>query len=180
MAEKKPKLKTIQMRDRWRAGKWALNAGVFACPLIPASVILGINWDEWFNKAGVSLPFGFASLLVTVVGTILAILNSDTVFKKGDIALFVIGALLALVGVTDLFLASLLTTMGYMWLIAGGGLVGSATCYKVEKKVIEPNLQMYQSLIEQNCLDAKSRRQAKREEQARKDAEADRQAQAID
>ncbi len=168
------------MRNRWRAGKWALNAGVIASPLVPSAVVLGINWDEWFNKAGISLPFGFACLILTVVSAIVVILNSNTILKKIDIALYIMGGVFLLIGITDLFLASLFTTMGKMWIIAGCGLLGSGTCNIVNKKVIEPNLQFYNKLIEDNCLDAKSKRKKKKEEQARKDAEEDAKRQATD
>lgn len=177
---KKPKLKTIQMRDRWRAGKVGLYAGVVASPLVPSAVVLGINWDEWFNEAGISLPFGFACLILAVVSAIVAILKSDVILKKVDIALYIIGGIFLLIGIADLFMASLFATMGKMWIIAGGGLLGSATFNIVEKKVVEPNLAFYNKLIEENCLDAKSKRKKAKEEQARKDAEEDAKRQAVE
>lgn len=177
---KKPKLKTIQMYRRWNSGKWALLSGTFACPLVPATIITLINWEEWFNKSSISLPFGFATLLLTVVLAIVGVLKSETVFKKVDIALFCLAGFFMCIGLTCLFLASLFSQMGYMWLYVGAGLLGSGTCVVVEKKVFEPNIKFYKNLIDENCLDTKSKRRAKKEEQARKDAEEDAKRQAVD
>lgn len=177
---KKPKYKTVQMYHRWNAGKWALLSGTFACPILPATIVTLINWEEWFNKSSISLPFGFATLLLTVVLAILGVLKSDVVFKKADIALFCLSGFFMCIGLTCLFLASLFSQMGYMWLYVGSGLLGSGTCVVVEKKVFEPNIELYKKLIAENCLDAKSKRKAKKEEQARKDAEEDAKRQAVD
>lgn len=177
---KKPKLKTVQMYHRWNAGKYALFTGTFACPVIPASIVTAVNWDEWFGQASYSLPFGFSCALVAVIVAILGVLGSDTVIKKKDIMLVWIATLLALIGASCLFLANLLLQMGWMWIYTGGGLLGSAICVSVEKNVVEPNVKMYKDLIAKNCLDAKSKRQRKREEQARKDAEEDAMRQAVE
>lgn len=177
---KKPKLKTVQMYQRWRNGKYALLAGAVASPLLPATIVTIINWEEWFQKSSISLPFGFASLILTVIVAILGMLKSEVIFKKADIALFFLAGLFMCVGLTCLFLASLFTQMGWMWMYVGGGLLASATEVVVERRVIEPNVQFYKALIEENCLDEKSKRRKKKEEQARKDAELDAQRQAVD
>ena len=178
--ERKPKPKTVQMRDRWRAGKIALYAGTFVAPITPATIVTIINWEEWFSKSSISLPFGFATLLVTVILAIVGVLNSGKVFKKADIALFVLAGFFACVGLVNLFLASLFAQMGYMWLYTASGLLVSASCLIAEEKVVEPNLKLYNKLIEENCLDAKSKRKKKKEEQAKLDAEEDAKRQAVD
>lgn len=180
MKQKKPKLKTISMYRRWSFGKYALFTGAFLCPVIPAAVVTGINWDEWFNNSSISLPFGFACLILTVIFAIFGILKSDVIFKKHDIALFVLGGFFACVGFTCLFLANLSAQIGYMWIYVSLGLLGSGVCVVVENKVFEPNIIMYKKLISENCLDVKSKRAKKREEQARRDAELDAQHQAVD
>ena len=169
----KKKLKTIQERNKYRAIKAGMFAGVFASPLVPATVIIGVNWDEWFNKAGASLPFGFACLLLTVITAIVGILKSDIIFKKVDVALYSLAGFFLLIGITNLFLATLFATLGKMWIFVGTGLLGSGVFYTVEQKVVEPNLKFYNKLIEENCLDVKSKRQKAKEEQAKKDAEED-------
>lgn len=177
---KKPKYKTVQSYNKWRNGKYALLAGTFASPIIPATVVTAINWNEWFSKSSLSLPFGFACLILAVVMAILGILKSNVVFKKADVALFCLAGFFAVIGLSCLFLASLFTQIGMMWLYVAGGLLGSGTCLAVEKYKIEPNVVYYKKLIEENCLDAKSKRQKAREEQARKDAEEDAKRQAVD
>lgn len=177
---KKPKLKTVQMYHRWNAGKWALLSGTIACPIVPATIVTLINWEEWFDKASASLPFGFASLILTVILAIVGVLKSGAIFKKIDVAIFCLAGFFMCIGFTCLFLASLFTQMGFMWLYVGAGLLGSGVCVVVERHIVEPNIKLYKGLIEENCLDEKSKRKKKREEQARKDAELDAQRQAVD
>lgn len=180
MKNKKPKLKTVETYKKLVFGKYALYAGTFAFPLVPATIITIVNWDEWFAKSSTSLPFGFASMLVTVILAIIGILNSGTILKKAEIALYILAGLFICVGITNLFLASLLVQVAYVWLAVGAGLVGSGTCAVVEKKVFEPNIKLYKKLIKDNNLDYKSKREKAREEQARKDAELDAQYQAVE
>lgn len=177
---KKPKMKTVQMYKRWNVGKWALLSGTFAFPLVPATIITIVNWEEWFNKSSISLPYGFATLILTVILAIIGILNSETVFKKVDIALFCLAGFFMCIGLTCLFLASLFSQLGFMWLYVGAGLLGSGVSVVVEKKVFEPNIEFYKKLIDENCLDEKSKRRKAKEEQARKDAEEDAKWQAVD
>lgn len=177
---KKPKLKTVSQYRKWKAGKIALMSGTIACPVGTASIVTLVNWEEWFNKSSISLPFGFASLLLTIILAILGVLKSGVVFKKADVALFCLAGFFMCVGCTCLFLASLFSQMGYMWLYVGGSLCGSGLCVLVEKKAVEPNVVFYRGLIDANHLDAKSKRRQKREEQARKDAEEDASRQAVE
>ena len=168
------------MYNRWRVGKYALLAGTFVVPTLPATITTLINWEEWFNKSSASLPFGFATMIMTVIIAVVCVLKSDVVFKKADIALYYLSGLFMCIGFTCMFLASLFTQMGLMWCYIGAGLLGSGVCATVEKKVVEPNVEMYAQLIKENCLDAKSKKQKKKEEQARKDAEEDAKRQAVD
>lgn len=177
---KKPKYKTIQEYKKWNGIKWGLYAGMWASPVAPATVITVINWDEWFAKSGVSLPFGFASLLVTTILSIILIWKKDEVVNKAVSCVFYIAVLFVFFGATFLFLASLYQMVGFMFLATAGGLVASATADQFNKSLVKPNVAFYQNLIKENHLDAKSKRQLKREEQARKDAEEDAKRQAVE
>ena len=169
--EKKPKSKTLSSYRGLKVGKVALYTGVFACPITPATIITLINWEEWFAKSDKSLPFGFASLLVTVVVAIVGAIKSDTVLKKVDIALYYLGGLLMCIGITCLFFASLLSQMGYMWLYTGAGVLASGACLTVEKKVVSPSLQFYKGLVEENFVDKKTRKKQEKIERAKKEAQ---------
>lgn len=170
---KKPKSKTVSTYQKWVAGKYGLYAGTFACPTIPATIVTLINWEEWFGKSNISLPFGFACLLVTVIVAVLGVLKSDTVFKKADIALYYLSGMFMCIGLTCLFLASLFSQMGYLWLYTASGLLGSGVCITVEKKVFEPRIAEYKGLIDEFTLDNKARRKKARMERARAEAEAE-------
>ena len=175
---KTPKSKTVSTLRSLKAGKVGLFAGVLALPIAPATIITLINWEEWFIKTDKTLPFGFASLLLTVIVAVVGILKSDTVFKKVDIALYFLAGVLMCVGITCMFLSSLLTQMGYMWLATGSGLLASGVCSTVEKKVIEPNIEFYEVLVNDNQLDKKAKRRQDRF--ARAQAEAKREAEELE
>lgn len=170
-AEKKPKSKTLSAYRGYQIARASLYGGIFALPLAPATIITLINWEEWFVDSNKTLPFGFASLLLTVIVAIVGVLNSGTVFKKVDIALYFLAGLLMCIGITCMFLASLFTQMGYMWLYTGAGILGSGICYTVEDKIIKPQITFYKGLIESNSLDNKTKRKLDRIERARREAE---------
>ena len=167
---KKPKIKTIQMYKKWRNGKYALYAGAVASPLVPATIVTLINWEEWFDTASYSLPYGFASLILTVVIAIVGILNSETIFKKADVALFCLAGLFMCVGLTCLFLASLLSQMGFMWLYVGAGLLASGACVEVENRVFEPKIALYKEVIKENNLTKRTQADVDIKKQAKEDA----------
>ncbi len=162
---------TLQTLNGYKAAKVGLYAGVFACPTVPAAITTAVKWNEWFGTAHESLPLGFITMLLTVVASVFAILKSDTILKKGTISIFLIGILFAMIGLSSMFLASLLQDVGILWLEAGGGIVGSGICYLVEKKAIEPQLTLYQGLVNQNGLDKKSLERIKAREKAKREAE---------
>ena len=155
---KKPKSKTVSAYNKWRTAKVSLFVGAFACPVVPASIMTLVNWEEWFEKSSFSLPFGFASLLVTVVLAVIGIMRSDTIFKKTDIALFFLGGLFMCIGITCLFLASLFEQIGYMWIATGAGILGSAVCVITEQKVVEPNIELYSGLVDEYTLSTRAKK----------------------
>ena len=168
---------TLQTRNYYKRWKYGLYAATIGAPLIPATIHTSIMWNDWFNTTGISLPFGFVSLLMTVVASAIAILKSDTIIKKGTVALLLLGVLFVFIGITNLFLASLFQMLGFLWMEAGAGLIGSFTTYTIEDKVIEPKLEFYNQLVNDNGLDKKSAAKiaakAKAEEEARAKAEAE-------
>ncbi len=180
MKPKKEKSKTLSAYNGLRVGRVALLAGSFACPVGTASIVTLINWEEWFANSGKSLPLGFACLLATVVLAILGVLKSDVVFKKADIALYCLAGFFMLIGLTCMFLASLFTQMGYMWLYTGSSLLASGACITVEKKVIEPELAFYKGLVEENALDNKTKKINARRERAKAEAMAEAKRRAVE
>lgn len=162
---------TLQKLNAYKGARVGLYAGVFACPTVPAIVTTAINWNEWFGTAKQSLPLGFVTMLLTLVASVFAIIKSDTVLKKGTVSLFLIGLLFAMIGLSSMFLASLLQDVGILWLEAGAGIIGSATCYLIEKKAVEPQITFYQELVNTNGLDKKSLEKIKAKEKAKREAE---------
>jgi len=167
---KKQKSKTLSTYKKLKATDVGLKVGTFVLPIVPAVVLTGVKWDEWWGKANVSLPFGFACLLLTVVSAVLGIMKSDTIIKKKDIGLFYLTITFCLIGITCLFLASLFSQIGYMFLYTAAGLLASATGNIVDEKVIKPKRDFYKKLVEDNALDPKSRKKLEKQRRAEEEA----------
>lgn len=176
----KPKLTTVDHYKRWNTAKWSLYASMWALPLAPATAMTIINWDEWFAKSGLSLPFGFATLLASTLLSIIGIWKKDEIVNKTVSVVYYLALVFTGFGVSFLFLASLYQMIGYMMLATAGGLLASGTVDQINKSLVKPNVAFYKKLIEENCLDEKSKRKKQREEQARREAEEDAQRQATE
>lgn len=162
---------TIGSLKKCKIAKYSLFGGMFVCPLIPTSISLGLHAEEWFGKAGASLPLGLVTLILAVTSAIVGILNSGTIFKKGTITLYILAFGFMIVGIVNLFLASLFQSCGYLWLEIGASLLGTAGCYTVEQKVVEPKIERYQELIKKYHLDKKGQKELEDEERAKKEAD---------
>ena len=169
--EKKQKPQTLKSYQKWNTAKWCLYGGMFAAPFIPATAMTIINWDEWFAQTGVSLPLGFASLLVSTILSIIGIWKKDDIADKTVSAVYYLALIFVCFGATFLFLASLFSQVGYMFLATAGGLVASGTADQVNKSLVKPRVEEYKKLINENLLDEKAKKKALRAEQAKKDAE---------
>ena len=164
------KSKTLSTYRAWQGAKVALYAGMWALPVAPATVMTAINWDDWFAEAGSSLPFGFISLIVTTLLGIVGIWKKDELVNKKVSAIFYVALIFACLGATNLFLASLFSTVGYMFLMTAGGLVASATCDQVSKTLVDSRIKEYRELIETNALDSRTKKRNERKERARAEA----------
>ena len=170
MAKAKFKSKTISTYRKWATAKWSLYAGMYALPLIPATIMTGIHWEEWFESCGTSLPFGFVSLLLGVALTILGIAKKDNIFKKQLSGVFYIALVFAVLGIAFKFLSNICNQMGDMFLLTTLGILAGATSDQVNKSLATPRLKEYKKLIEDNCLDTRSQKRKERKERAAKEA----------
>ena len=166
---KKQKSTTIRSYQKWNAAKWCLYAGMFASPCVPATAMTIINWDEWFAQSGISLPFGFASLLVSTLLSIILIWKKDDITNKTVSVVYYLAIIFVFFGAALLFLAKLFSQVGYMFLATAGGLIASGTADQINKSAVKPNVDYYKTLISKNRLDKRSKRLAEIDEQARKD-----------
>lgn len=170
MAKEKKERTTLSTYKMLKSSQVGLKTIVLAAPFIPATVITGINWNEWFETCGASLPLGFASLMVTVFIALLGVLKSDTVLKKKDIALYYLCTLLVFLGATNLFLASLFSSLGWMFVFTAAGVLASAVTNTVNNRVLTPSVEFYKGLVEENQLDKKSQKRAQKKQKAQEEA----------
>jgi len=170
MKQKKEKT-TLQVYKKWKRISLGLRAGTILTPVIPMVVITAINWSDWFNTAGVSLPIGFTALLASTIGAIIGILKSDTVLKKKDMVLLCLGFVFIVLGLVNLWLASLIAQVGWIFFWTGLSCVGSYIEFTIEEKAVKPRVAEYKELVETYALDPKSAAKKQRKEKAKQEAE---------
>ena len=168
---KKEKSPTVRTYKNWKSARLALYVATFSSPLIPASIMTIINWDEWFQQSGISLPLGFASLLVSTLLSIIGIWKKDNLMNKTISAVYYLALLFVGFAAAFLFLANLMSQVGYMFLATAGGLLAGGTADQVNKSLVKPRVKEYRNLIDKNGLDARAKRKLERKKQAKLDAE---------
>ena len=168
---KKAKSPTLVRYKRWKLASFGLKAGAYAAPLLPATIMTIVNWDEWFAQAGVSLPLGFVSLLISTLLSIIGMWKKDDLLNKKVSAVFYLAILFCCFGATFLFLAKLFSQVGFMFLATAGGLAVGGTADQLNKSLVNVRVEEYAKLIEDNVLDDKAKKKAQRKEQAKLDAE---------
>lgn len=164
------KSKTLSTYRKWTTAKWALYAGMYLLPLIPASIMTGVHWEEWFKNCGTSLPFGFVTLLLGVVMTLIGIVKRDEIFKQNISGIFYFALVFVVLGLSFKFLSNICNQMGDMFLLTALGILAGATSDQVNKSLATPRVKEYKQLIKDNCLDMRSIKRKERKEKAAKEA----------
>ena len=87
---------------------------------------------------------------------------------------FYLAILFICFGATFLFLSSLTTQVGYMFMATAGGLVVGGVCDQLNKSLVVPRMNEYKALVNDYDLDPKAlaRRERKAKAQAMAEAEA--------
>lgn len=168
----KREVSTLGYYRRWKAAKVGLYAGKYALPLVPAVTITAINWDAWFVKTGWSLPLGFASLLISIISTIIAITKKDEVLKDKISGLFYIAAIMAVWAISFMFLANILQQMGQMLLWTVAGITAGGVSDQVNMSLVDSRITEYKGYIEENTLSKSSQRRKARAEKAERERKA--------
>lgn len=167
---KKKKTNTEKSYIKWNVAKWSLYAGTYMIPLVPAGVMVGINWEEWFAKDQWSIGLGLGMLLLTILITILGIAKKDDVVKENVSTLFYFAGLMSLWAVSLMFLASIANEFGYMLLYTACGLAGGATCDQVNKSKVKNQVKFYKEVLTASGLDDKAEKKRKIYERALEEA----------
>lgn len=168
----KEKSKTKSSYRKWNTVKWSLYAGTYTLPLVPAGIVTGVNWNEWFNKENSwSIGLGFGMLLITVLITIIGVAKRDKIMSEKVSSLYYLAAVLACWAIVLMFLASIANQFGYMLLYTCFGLLGGATCDQVRKSKVDGEVEFYKQLLIDNGLLESERRKRQRQELARREAQ---------
>lgn len=150
--KKRIQTKTQKKYQALKTTKWCLYAGTYVVPLIPSAVLVGINWDNWFNQDKWSIGIGFGMLLITILTTILGIAKKDKFLNAKVSSLYYLAGLMALWGITLLFLASIANQFGSMLLYTACGLVGGSTCDQINKSYVSKKIDFYKSVLKDSGL----------------------------
>lgn len=169
--EKKPKSKTLKTYRRLKLTNRLLYASTYVIPLIPAAIMVGINWEEWVAQTnnGWSLGLGFGSMLLAVLVTIVGIAKRDEIVEEKVSPLFYFAALLSVWSVALLFLARIAHELGTMLGYTVVGLVGAGVADQVNKNVIKPKREMYKEIVDEAGLDKKAIKKQQLLKQAEKE-----------
>ncbi|MCK9577608.1 MAG: hypothetical protein M0R51_17010 [Clostridia bacterium] len=174
MAKKtKIKSQTRSAYNKWRTLKWSLYGGTYTLPLVPAMVMVGVNWDEWVaqSRNAWSIGLGFGMLLLTVFITILGIAKKDEVINKIASPLFYFAGILALWAFSLLFLSRIASEFGYMLLWTCLGLLAGASADQVNRSLVKKELAFYKKLIVDVGLDSKTEKRKLQKQLAKEEAE---------
>lgn len=172
---KKNKTKTQKIYSRWKTAKALLHGGTYLCPFIPAGILTAIRADEWFAKKSWSIGVGLASLLITLLITLLGILNKDKLIKSKISPLFPFAAMLGCFGASFMFLANISGELGMMFILVCVGCLTSAGASQIEKTVVDKKVKWYDAILKEAGLDSKEnllkKKKAEAIANARKEAE---------
>ena len=171
--EKKVKAKdlpTVAKKKRLKATHNALKVGAYSCGLVPATVITAVNANEWFvTNEKVSVSFGFVSLILAVVTTLVSAINKDNAIAKKFGALLTVGLNALIWGVALMLLSSLLEELASMFLFTAIGILTGGIIDTYDTKVVQPELAFYTQLCEENSLSKTSNSHEEAKRQAEKD-----------
>lgn len=149
---KKNKVKSKYIK--WKVAKVSLHAGTYVCPLVPAGIMIGINWHKWFNSSNQwSIGLGFGSLLLSALITIIGVAKRDEVINKNVSSLFYLAAVMACWAISLMFLASIANQFGYMLLYTAMGLIGGATCDQINRMKVNKEVALYQGAFNDSNMD---------------------------
>lgn len=170
----KGQYETIKTLRKYKAMKYGLKAGTYTACLIPFGAILGANWNEWFaaqDEGSISIGVGFGMLLVATISTIICVMKRDEDFMKKFSPLLYVAILCAMWAVSFMFLASIMSEMGTMFLYTAIGIASGGVIDEVDKVVVEERYQIMLKVAEDNGLTSKGDFMKKALKQAKEDAE---------
>ena len=174
--KKEKKTSTIKKYKSLKGTKACLYLSTYTMPLIPASIMAGVNWDTWLEQCSNkgSLGLGFGSLLVSILITLLGVVKRDKIAQSVISPFFTYAGIMALWGVSLVFLSDIAYNFGVMLLFSCLGLIGSATADQVNKNYVSKEIAFYEELIKENGLGKVENKKREKREQAKRDAEIER------
>lgn len=169
----KKEVSTLTLRNRWRVAHYGMKVSTYLAPCIPASIVTGVHWDEWFKASGGggwSLPFGFATLLIAILLSIALILKKDEEIMKKVSPIIYATIIVTLLGISFMFLANIGNVIGQMFMYTAAGLIASLGADQFDKLKAYPKYKEYQKLVTDFGLDKKAAAKLARRKKAREEA----------
>ena len=174
MAKKEKKeVTTLQHLRRWKAANIGMRIGMYACPVVPTAVVMGINWNEWFctdTTRGWSIGMGFAMLLTVFFAAVVAVMKKDEFLKSKVGPMLSLAVAFVVIGFACKLLASIWNELGNYFLYVGISLFGSFGFDAASTGIMQKQVAFYQGLVEENGLTTSSEKKKLAREQAAREA----------
>lgn len=179
MAEEKKRItkgqyETIKTLRKYKRIKYGMKAGTYASCLVPFGAILGTHWEEWFAKqdeGSISIGVGFGMLLVATISTIVCIMKRDEDFMKKFSPLLYVAILCAMWAVSFMFLSSIMTEAGTMFLYTAIGIASGGVIDQIDRVFVQERYDIMVKVAEDNGLTNKGAFMKQAMKQAKEDAE---------
>lgn len=168
---KKFKTKTVKTRDNLKRASTAIKVSKFILPFVPSGVLVGINWEDWIEETGGSLPAGLIMAIFSAIIVSFGVTKKEQFEEKKISPIFVLTIGVAIAGVACLLLANILEELGITLLVSAIGAAASSVGDQINMSVITPKLQEYNDIIKEVGLDEKTNKKEERREQAKAELE---------
>ena len=169
------RLPTVKQMNKYRGASIGLKCASYGCCLVPAGVIVGVNWNDWFAQADdgkVSIGLGFGMLIVSTLLSVIMVMKRDKEFMKKYSPMFYVALLVLCWGATFALLSALAKEFASMLIYVGIGVACGAICDEVNIAAIKPRYEKYKKLVFDYGLVDKAQAEINAREQAKKDREA--------
>ena len=166
--EKKPKrTKTQKKLTALKALDGFMIGSKYVVAELPATIMVIVKHNDWFPTVTqtVSVSTGFSMFCITILVSLFCMARKEETYKK--ISPFLTAAIyLIIIGVICLFMASILSDLGWLCLYTGVGMVVAVVEDMVEKNVVKEKIKYWSSVLASAGLDTKET-----DEKARKEAD---------
>ena len=155
--EKKPKrTKTQKKLTAWKFLRGFMIGSKYIVAELPATIMVIVQHNDWFPTVSqtVSVSMGFSMFCITVLASVFCIAKKSETYEK--ISPFITAAIyLIIAGVIALFMANIMTDLGWLCVYTGAGMVVAVVEDTVEKRVVKKQVEHWEKVLTEAGLNVK-------------------------